>query len=108
MRHLIANLVFYANAAILASLVIWFFVLYLISNQNVGEQNNTSIFAPKNVSNTSYNYELKAPAVHVFQSSGEPVHTTIDVGGIVAATIGTSISMVISKLLDRYWPDRKK
>ncbi|WP_162287748.1 hypothetical protein [Candidatus Nitrosotalea okcheonensis] len=54
-----------------------------------------------------YNYEVKIPSISFHKIKNQTVHATIDVGGIVTAIIGGIISMVLSKLLNLYWPDKK-
>ncbi|MGE5599899.1 MAG: hypothetical protein ACM3UQ_00115 [Clostridiales bacterium] len=96
--------------AVLVGIVVWFFMLYGIAIQGTDKkigisepsQNGTARIAP------DYNYEIKTPSVHVEQENGGEIHATIDVGGIITTAIGASVSMVISKILNRFWPDKKK
>src|SRR6185437_17058716 len=104
-----SNLIFVIGITTLFLFVIWFFILY--GYVNLGESKTLDISEP--VQNKTqgilvdYNYEIKVPSVSFHTAKDQTVHATIDVGGIITAIIGASVSMVLSKLLNRYWPDKK-
>lgn len=96
--------------AVLVGIAIWFFVLYGIASHITGGKIDISEPSKNNTSHiaTDYNYDIKTPSIHVKQETDGVIHATIDVGGIITAAIGASVSMVVSKLLNQYWPDKKK
>jgi hypothetical protein len=101
------NLIFGIGGIVLFVFVMWFFILYGSVNSgamktNISEpiQNSTGMII-------DYNYDIKIPSISYHKMKDQTVHATIDAGGIVTAIIGGSVSMVLSKLLNRYWPDKR-
>ena len=108
MNNKSTNLIFYIGTIMLSVFIIWFFILYGFvycgTNQKLG--------ISESVQNTQemiidYNYDVKVPSISFHKVEDQTVHATIDVGGIVTAIMGGSITMVLSKLLNRYWPDKQ-
>jgi hypothetical protein len=102
------NLIFGIGAAVLFVFVIWFFILYESVNYDTSKKPNIS----ESIQNSTgmiidYNYDIKIPSISYHKMKDQTVHAIIDAGGIVTAIIGGSVSMVLSKLLNRYWPDKK-
>lgn len=104
-----SNLIFGIGAVTLIIFVIWFFILY--GSVDLEQSNNLDTSEPVQNKTHSmiidYNYEIKVPTISFHKAQDQTVHATIDVGGIITAVIGGSISVVLSKLLNRYWPDKK-
>jgi len=104
-----SNLVFGIGITTLFIFIMWFFILY--GSVNLGESKILDISEP--IQNKTqdifvdYNYEIKVPSVSFHKAKDQTIHATIDVGGIITAVIGASVSMILSKLLNRYWPDKK-
>ena len=109
MKQKITTLAFGIGIALLLMSVIWFFALY--------ETANPAIYKPdisQPAQNTTqgsmidYAYEFKMPSVYFHKSDNQAVYATINVGGIITAIIGGSVSVILSRLLNRYWPDKRK
>jgi hypothetical protein len=109
-RRKVTNLFFGIGIALLFISSIWFFILYEIANPTAYKK--PDIYEP--IQNKTkgliidYNFEIKAPAVAIQKVNDETVHATIDVGGIITTVIGGGILLVMTKILNRYWPDKNK
>lgn len=108
MNNKSTNLIFYTGATMLSVFVIWFFILYGFGYFGANQKPGIS----ESVQNTQgmiidYNYDVKIPSITFHKVKDQTVGVTLNVGGIVTAIIGGSVTMVLSKLLNMYWPDKK-
>ncbi len=108
-RKKVAKIVFGISAAILFISSIWFFILFGIANPYAYQKLNM-LEHPQNKTKeviVNYNFEIKRPAVTVQKINNQTAQATIDVGGIMTGIISGGILMILSKLLNRFWPDKK-
>ncbi len=108
--NIFSSLVFGIGVILLALSVIWFIVLYETANPLVYNKPDVVQHTQNKTQNTiiDYAYELKMPSVYFHKSDDQTIHAIIDVGGIITAVIGGSVSMILSRLVNRYFPEKRK
>lgn len=103
------NLIFGISTAVLFIFSMWFFILIGIANP-YAYQKLDMFEKPLNKTKriiVDYNLEFKAPSVSIQEINDQSIHSTIDVGGIMTGVITGGILMILTKLFNRFWPDKK-
>jgi len=108
-RKKASSLIFGVSVAILCISAMWFFILYGIANQyGFKPENVVPIQNQTKRVTVNYNLEIKSPNITVQDINEQSIQYTIDVGGILTAIISGVILMILSKFLNKIWPDKKQ
>jgi hypothetical protein len=97
------------SVAILFIFSMWFFILYGIANP-YAYQKLDMLEKPQNKTKevtVNYNFELKSPTIIIQQSTDKTISSTINVGTILFAIITSGITVIMTKIADRLWYNKK-